>query len=409
VAGDRFQKIEGLNYRQGAIEYPRRLDQSNRYHLYTKPFYNLANKISRWSGDGLDEDTHRHFCDFANIAYVLALPAGARVLDVGCGSGWLCEYFSRLGYDCTGIDVSPDLIEMANERLSRVPYGSDHQTPLKYRFLVHDIEAGPLSERFDAILCYDSLHHFENEHVVVANVAAMLNYGGLFFVLEGERPPEGSGNEEELRSVMRQYETLESPFSSEYLCQLLNNHGFAIVGDYIGINKLVERTRIDGERIRFLEKFAFNYLLAKKVSRDGARVGMPDSSNPGNLRAEFRLLSEWPSSINNDEWLQLTIELANTGDTLWLVSQAPVKGTVRIGLKFLNEHRQTVVEVHGQPPLQRALAPGERVTLEIKQKTPAEPGNYALKVDLVNQDICWFEQCGTQPLLLPLTVTERKN
>jgi SAM-dependent methyltransferase len=363
VRGDRFLKIEGINYRRGAIEYPRKLDESNRYHLYTKPFYNLANKISRWSGDGLDEDTHRHFCDFANIAYVLALPAGARVLDVGCGSGWLSEYFSRLGYDCTGIDISSDLIVMANERLSSVPYGSDHQTPLKYRFLVHDIESGPLAESFDAILCYDSLHHFENEQAVVANIAAMLNYGGQLFVLEGERPPEGSSTEEELKSVMRQYETLESPFSSDYLCRLLKDHGFAIVGDYVGINRLVERSRIEGERIKFFEQLAFNYLLAKKVSRAGAQMVMPDSLNPGSLRAEFRLSGEWPSSIYEDALLQPTIEIANTGDTLWLVSQAPVKGTVRLGLKVLNEHRQTVIEVHGQPPLQRAVAPGERVTL----------------------------------------------
>src|SRR5712692_5850272 len=109
----RFKKIEGLHYKKGAIEYPRKLDTSNHHHLYTKPFYNLANKISRWSGEGLDKDTYRHFCDFANIAYTLALPAGSRILDVGCGSGWVCEYFARLGYRMTGLDLSPDLIQIA--------------------------------------------------------------------------------------------------------------------------------------------------------------------------------------------------------------------------------------------------------------------------------------------------------
>jgi len=39
--------------------------------------------------------------------------AGARaILDVGCGSGWLCEYFARFGYEVTGIDISPTLIEI---------------------------------------------------------------------------------------------------------------------------------------------------------------------------------------------------------------------------------------------------------------------------------------------------------
>src|SRR5512133_2616291 len=188
----RLPKLENRDFKRGAVEYPNRLDPNDHHHLYTKPFYNLANKISRWSGEGLDEDTQRHFCDFANIAYTLALPAGSRILDVGCGSGWLCEYLARLGYRVTGLDISPELIRLANERLSSLPYGVDQQTKPSYRFLVHDIEAAPLSETFDAVICYDALHHFEDENAVLRNIGEMLELGGQLFVAEGERPPAGS-------------------------------------------------------------------------------------------------------------------------------------------------------------------------------------------------------------------------
>jgi SAM-dependent methyltransferase len=94
----------------------------------------------------MDEDMHRHFCDFANMAVTLLLPAGSRILDVGCGSGWLSEYFARLGYVVKGIDISPDLIQMSRERVSVMPYGADHETPLRCSFEVHDIELAPLSE-----------------------------------------------------------------------------------------------------------------------------------------------------------------------------------------------------------------------------------------------------------------------
>ena len=263
----RFKKVEGIDYKRGAIEYPRKLAPSDRHHLLTKPFYNLAHKHARWQGDGLDEDTHRHFCDFANLAVALALPPGARILDVGCGSGWLCEYFARFGYDVTGIDISPDLIEMARERLRNVPFGADHETGTAYRFLVHDIEAAALDETFDAIICYDALHHFEDEHAVLRHLFAMLDYGGQLFVIEGERPPEGSETEEELRGVMQQYETLESPFARDYLLSLLRENGFAVVGDYLSVNGLFERETIDGDRLPLVETPAFNYLLCKKVSR----------------------------------------------------------------------------------------------------------------------------------------------
>ncbi|HEY0003163.1 MAG TPA: methyltransferase domain-containing protein [Pyrinomonadaceae bacterium] len=400
----RFQKLAGIDYKRGAILYPDRLDQNNRHHLLTKPFYNLAHKIARWDNEGMDEETHRHFCDFANMAVALALPAGARLLDVGCGSGWLSEYFARLGYDVTGIDISPELIAMADERLRRVPYGVDLETPLRYRFLVQDIEAAPLDELFDAIICYDALHHFEDEHAVLAHLSGMLKSGGLLFVLEGERPPAGSETEEELRSVMRQYETLESPFDAGYLRALLKDHGFAIVGDYLSVNGLFERERLNEQKQLSVEPAAVNYLLCKKVSTGGRAVELPDSRQPGLLRASFTLLESWTNQVTPGAQLQLSFEVSNTGDTLWLVSRAALKGTVRLGLKILDAAGKTIEEVHGVPPLPQALAPGERARLRLNHQAPLAPGAYTLKLDLVDSEVCWFEQQGSEPLLLPFEV-----
>ncbi len=402
----RFGKLEGINYKRGAVEYASKLDASNRYHLYTKPFYNLANKISRWSGDGLDEDTQRHFCDFASMAYTLALPAGARILDVGCGSGWLCEYFARLGYAMTGIDLSPELIAIAQERVRKVPYGLDHQSQLNCRFLVHDIESAPLSESFDAIICYDALHHFENEHAVLANLNAMLDYGGQLFVMEGEKPSEESATGEELRHVMQQYETLESPFDREYLLELMHSHGFAVVGDYTSVRGFVDRENFAGNTVHSIEPATFNYLLCKNISRNGGPAEVADSRHPDLLRAEFSLQEDWPTRVLAASNIEAPIQVTNTGNTLWLVSSAPLSGRVRVGLKILNASDQTIAEIHGTPPLQRALAPGEKVLLRLNCRAPDVAGNYTLKVDLVNQNICWFEQRGSKPLLLSFEVID---
>jgi SAM-dependent methyltransferase len=400
----RFKKIDGLDYKRGAEEYPNKLAPSDRHHLLTKPFYNLAYKHDRWSGDGLDADTHRHFCDFANMAMVLALAPGARILDVGCGSGWLCEYFARFGYDVTGIDISPALIEMARERLSKIPFGADHERGLNYRFLTHDIESTPLAETFDAVICYDSLHHFEDEHAVMRNLGKMMDQGSQLFLLEGERPPEGSETEEELRGVMRQYETLESPFTRSYLLELLRDHGFVVVGDYVSINGLFERERVEGSSSFQPDAEAFNYLLCKKVpSGDGQ---MFDSRDPGLLGAEFSIQGNFSSTIRAGEKLIIPVEIENTGDTIWLVSRTALKGTVRLGVKILNNLDEVVYEEHGTPPLSRAVAPRERVSLQIAVSAPNMPDSYRLKVDLVCQDVCWFEQRGSKPLVIDFVVTE---
>jgi SAM-dependent methyltransferase len=402
-SGERFRKVEGIDYKRGAIEYPERLAASDRHHLLTKPFYNLAHKHSeKYEGDGPDADTHRHFCDFANMAVALALPPGARILDVGCGSGWLCEYFARFGYDVTGIDISPALIDLARERLQRVPYDVDEETPLRHRFLVHDVEGAPLPETFDAVICYDALHHFENEHAVFANLAAMLDYGGLLFVLEGERPPEGSATEEELRGVMRQYQTLESPFSRNYLLALLRDNGFAVVGDYVAVNELFEREGLDPDRM-LGEQSGFNYLLCKKVSANGPAT-MPTSRVPGELSAAISLLAELPDVFKPSDRLQFSIEVVNTGDTIWLVSRRAPKGSVRLGIKIMDQEENVVDEFHGVPGLPRALAPREKATLRINRAAPQDPGQYTIKIDLIDQEICWFEERGSQPLRVRINV-----
>ena len=416
----RFKKIEGLDYKRGAIEYPNKLEPSDRHHLLTKPFYDLAQKHARWPGAGLDADTHRHFCDFANLAVALALEPGARILDVGCGSGWLCEYFARFGYHVTGIDISSELIAMADERLGKVPYGADHERDLSYRFLVHDIETAALEETFDAVICYDSLHHFEDEHAVLTHLAAMLEYGGQLFVLEGERPPAGSPTEAELRTVMQEYETLESPFSREYLLSLLRAHGFAVVGDYLSVNGLFDRVNLQGDRLLLNDPPAFNYLLCKKASLKGEDI--LDSRNPGILRANITLGKQASSSslgprasrpptadkltlryedalaFTGGEMIYLPIQIENTGDTLWLVSRSAPKGAVRLGVKLLNEDDELIDERHGSPPLPRALAPGEKVLLTVAHTAPKLPGRYKLKIDLLDQEICWFEQRGSEVL-----------
>ena len=401
----RGRKLEGVDYKRAAVEYPRRITEERLHHLRTKPFYNLANKPERYAGDGIDADTFRHFCDFANVAAALALPPERRLLDVGCGSGWLSEYFARLGYDVTGLDISPDLIEVARERVARIPYGADPETPLRCRFLVHDAEGAPLDEQFDAVVCYDSLHHFEDERAVMRGLAAMTTYGGSLFILEGDRPEEGSESEEEMLGVMRDFGTLESPFSREYLRALLDEFGFAIVGDYVSVNGLFARDSLEGGRLR-VEPPGVNYLLCKKVTRApglGAS-SVPDTRAPSAPAARLSFREGWPREVAPGAKAAATLDIENTGDTLWLVGAAERAGSCMLGVRVYDESGALVSERHGTPPLQRALVPGESASLKFELKAPHTPGLYTLKLDMVAQHVCWFEERGSEPLKVQFRV-----
>lgn len=401
----RGRKLEGVDYKRAAVEYPRRISPERLHHLRTKPFYNLANKPERYGGEGIDADTFRHFCDFANMAQALALPPDRRILDVGCGSGWLSEYFARLGYDVTGIDISPDLIEVARERVEKVPYGADHETPLRCRFLVHDVEGAPLAEQFDAVVCYDSLHHFEDERAVIRNLAAMTKYGGSLFILEGDRPKEGSENEEELLEVMRSFGTLESPFSREYLRGLLDACGFAVVGDYVSVNGLFGRDSVEGGRLR-VEPPPVNYLLCKKVTAEPDRPAssVPDTLKPSAPAARMSFPEGWPEEVAPGSKTTATLLVENTGDTLWRIGPAESAGSCMLGVRVYDEAGALVAERHGTPPLPRALAPGESAALKFELKAPHAHGLYTLKLDMVAQHVCWFEERGSAPFKLQFQV-----
>jgi SAM-dependent methyltransferase len=400
----RSPKLEGIDYKQAAIDYPSKQDRDGLHYLRTKPFYHLANKPAKFRGEGMDVETHRHFCDFANMAVALDLPPGARILDVACGSGWLSEYFARLGYDVTGIDISPQLIEICEQRVGALP-PIDREKRIRCRFRVHDIELSPLEEQFDAILCYDAMHHLEDARAALRHFAAMLPLGGVLFILEGNRPPPGSAGEAELMNVMKNFGTLESAFDREHLGELLNDAGFAIVGDYVSVNGLFDRELVDDQARLRIEIPSINYLLCKKVAESAPASSVPDSRAPALLRAEISLRSDWPEKFVPGEVFKADLSVRNAGDTLWLGGRFLRRGGVTLGVKIFDEAGTVCDEFHGEPALPRAVGPNESCSVTIEHACPAGPGRYTVKIDLVDQHICWFEERGSTALYLPMVVS----
>jgi SAM-dependent methyltransferase len=320
----------------------------------------------------------------------------------------LSEYFARLGYQVKGIDISPDLIAMSRDRVERVPFGVDHETPLRCDFAVHDIELAPLDEKFDAVICYDSLHHFADERSVMRHLAAMLDAGGLLFILEGQKPRDDSLPAEELREVMREFGTLESPFSNDYLRGLISQNGFAVVGDYVSVNGLFEREMLEGTRdnqslpLRSLAT-DYHYLTCMKVSASG-RANIPDSKDPGVLRAEITLNDKGLLSVAPGKEFEVAVTITNSGDTLWLTGQTVRAGIVMPGVRILDSRGEIVSERHGHPMLQRAVLPGQTLNLNVECVAPEKPGTYVVRIDLVAQHVCWFAERGSKPLVFNLKV-----
>jgi SAM-dependent methyltransferase len=83
------------------------------------------------------------------------------VLDFGCGEGRMAAQMALLGARVTGIDISPELIELAKRRagLDRV----DRRVEFRAENI---LESSPAEEAFDFIVCTDALHHVDLSRVV---------------------------------------------------------------------------------------------------------------------------------------------------------------------------------------------------------------------------------------------------
>lgn len=101
---------------------------------------------------------------------------GSRALDVGCGTGRWSAQLDRHGYDVTGIDLQPSVIELNRRRFPRVRFECQP---------IQDFHDG--AERgFDLITSITVLQHLpEAEQVrAVERIAAMVADEGHVLILE---------------------------------------------------------------------------------------------------------------------------------------------------------------------------------------------------------------------------------
>lgn len=95
-----------------------------------------------------------------------------RVLDVGCGAGFLTNYLQAEGFNTVGVDTAESALRLAAAR----------DTTRSVKYVKADIRALPFEDQsFDAVCAMDVLEHVEPPEVVVAEAARVLRPGGTFF------------------------------------------------------------------------------------------------------------------------------------------------------------------------------------------------------------------------------------
>jgi SAM-dependent methyltransferase len=115
--------------------------------------------------------------DAAAVARALELPRGARLLDLGCGTGRHSVPFAELGFEVTGLDLSADLLSIAR--------ASAEGAGVSVRFVERDMRELDGLGPFDACVSLYTAFGWlgdEGDRAQLRAVAAALRPGGRFLL-----------------------------------------------------------------------------------------------------------------------------------------------------------------------------------------------------------------------------------
>jgi len=99
-------------------------------------------------------------------------PASTRVLDIGCGAGFISNAMAEKKWQVCGIDLSESSLEVAKK--------FDRSRQVQY--LKGDAHALPFEDSlFDIVMCLDVLEHVSDPAKAIKEAARVLKPSGIFF------------------------------------------------------------------------------------------------------------------------------------------------------------------------------------------------------------------------------------
>ena len=113
---------------------------------------------------------------FRAFVRLSGLPRGARVADLGCGSGVFTELLRRAGYSGIGLDISPKLVALGRSKYPGL------------ELIEGDAENLPFGNAsLDGVLLSGLVHHFPDPRRLAAEVRRVLKPGGRFVAFDPNR------------------------------------------------------------------------------------------------------------------------------------------------------------------------------------------------------------------------------
>jgi len=135
----------------------------------------LRTEFNEWARAGKGESMERGHRPVGEQAIAhMNVPIDARVLDIGCGSGWATRLLAGYATEgrVTGIDIADEMIELAREQSKSFP-NVDYE--------VASAESLPFADQeFTHAFSMESLYYYRNLPKALSEIHRVMKAGGLF-------------------------------------------------------------------------------------------------------------------------------------------------------------------------------------------------------------------------------------
>ena len=371
-----------LNYdwKRGAEEYVENLSESGKKWLLTKPF---------------SPDQHSVFFyemyQILNLLEALQLQQGARVLEVGSGSGWVTELLAKLGFAVDSVEPSEEMNTLSQHRFSLIPNFFTLTKPKWFCSTLEEFDGD--SEIYDAVIFHESLHHIIDKKKAMQNVYRMLKLGGKIAVDEFAWVDGDLILEEKLLNEMTTHQTMENPFDRKYLTELLQESGFSEVTRYHMINGFFdeEMGNISVCTLAQAPSYITNNLIALK----GQNIKTTKS---------FECLVDVDLCVKDvfyeaaNRKLEIFLTIKNKGEAHLLKGSSGRPGEVFIALYTGCRGGTDFIEASHRNALPVTLESKTEHSFGLCYWLPGGTKNREWFIDLVAEHRFWFSDKGSSPV-----------
>jgi 2-polyprenyl-6-hydroxyphenyl methylase/3-demethylubiquinone-9 3-methyltransferase len=154
---------------------------------------------------------------------------GKRIVDVGCGGGILTEGLATQGADALGIDLSEELIDVAEL------HGLESGVNTHYQKISAEALAQEQPESFDHVTCMEMLEHVPDPGSIITACATLVKPGGMVFFSTLNRKPKAYllaivAAEHVLKMLPKGTHSYNTFIKPSELCQSARNVGLELQG-----------------------------------------------------------------------------------------------------------------------------------------------------------------------------------